>query len=67
MDATVPSERTVFRASTYEIIATGSCINCRESSRPLRFLFNPFGDDFLLCFNCADRMDEILNDDVRTL
>lgn len=45
------------RANTYQPIAKGTCPRCREDKDPIRFCFNPHGDDDLVCTVCGDAQD----------
>jgi hypothetical protein len=54
------------RAKTYLSIATGDCPSCGGSKLDLRFCYNPYGDDVIICMECANKADELLEDDSKT-
>lgn len=43
-------------ASTYSPVAVGECPACGHKGQ-LRFAWQPFGPDLLLCVECAERCD----------
>lgn len=51
------------RAKTYNVVAVGECKSCNRTC-DLRFVYNPYGDDYLLCNDCGDIADNQLNEDV---
>lgn len=48
------------RALTYQVVARGDCDCCKEPNVMLRFVFNPYGDDQLMCEKCGKKADEDL-------
>jgi len=52
------SEKTLpLRAITYQPVAMGTCPACELPDVPIRFVFNPYGPDDLLCVPCGDARD----------
>jgi hypothetical protein len=51
------------RAMRYLPVAVGQCPACLRHPQILRFSFNPYGDDQLLCVPCADRADRAMAED----
>lgn len=49
---------TILRATTYQVVAKGDCPCCENAGVELRFCYNPYGDDQLMCVPCAERQDE---------
>lgn len=45
------------RAKSYGVVATGPCPTCHTPSTELRFCYNPYGSDVLICTDCADAQD----------
>lgn len=45
------------RAKTYTSVAVGQCPLCKTPQLNIRFVYNPYGDDFLACLSCGDHCD----------
>lgn len=52
------SESLPLRATTYQPVARGTCPHCDRPDVNIRFVFNPYDADQLMCVDCGDRADE---------
>lgn len=50
------------RATTYQTVAQGPCPCCGHPKADLRFCYNPYGDDDLICTDCAKAQDDSFNE-----
>lgn len=58
------AERNPFmRAYSYRPIARGKCRFCKLGPVVLRFVYNPFGDDQLMCVQCGDIANQQAKED----
>jgi hypothetical protein len=61
-------ESKCFRAITYAFVGVGLCESCNgpdPGKVPLRFAYNPNGDDALRCDDCANAFDEAFAEHAR--
>lgn len=50
------------RAKTYETVARGDCPHCGDTAVDLRFVYNPYDDDMLVCLACGELHDQAYHD-----
>lgn len=53
----------MLRALTYQPIAVGDCEFCKSLDVLIRLVYNPYGDDQLMCLHCGEDSDKQLLED----
>lgn len=49
----LPEEQLPLRAKTYQPVAVGTCPFCKAVDVELRFVFDPYGRDQIMCVACG--------------